>query len=465
MNRAALRGIWGHHLGQMDMPSIIPLLATCMALVAPWVATLPVSPANRPVTVTSLPESDIAQPTIEPGKPCVYTVLSELSGSQDGENDGGSCVAFRRGPPGPPCLPSLSCRRLNSASGHLQLDLDPHRGAFLRWDPPDSWTDDWRPGGGPALQRRMAWRRGQWAQGRMDLVNAFSDAVMNFSLYGVNVEPTQPNNSSLGGHGTTATGHSAMSANERSPIVHHTASILDHAMNTSEEDSMEAGESKGEGYLGNFDGGGGDDSHLELSCLWRGLVAWFSCGRVKLTPSCGGFRLRGLHQGVEHVVCVTQVLQPEEAAEEEEEAEIDENQREGNGSHVKENRIAAVEPGKRRPLGEQTRLEGVNRENDKNIQYSIEQPTGKKDKQKTTKRENDKSRKDQHAARRRRQCMTFMLDPSPVRHVVVAMATVGGAVCVMLVLICLLVAYITENMVTPPDRKEDLPGSTAAILE
>uniref|UniRef100_A0A8C4NDA5 Uncharacterized protein n=1 Tax=Eptatretus burgeri TaxID=7764 RepID=A0A8C4NDA5_EPTBU len=189
-----------------------------------------------------------------------FPVLSELAGAQDGENDGGSCVAFRRGPPGPPCLPSLSCRRLHSASGHLQLDLDPHRGAFLRWDPPDSWTDDWRPGGGPALH-----------------------------------------------------------------------------------------------------------------CLWRGLVTWFSCGRVKLTPSCGGFRLRGLHEGVEYVVCVTQVLQPEEADDEE--------------------------------------------------------------------------------------CMTFMLDPSPVRHVVVAMATVGGAVCVMLVLICLLVAYVTENMVTPPGHKDDLPGS------
>ncbi|XP_077428388.1 fibronectin type III domain-containing protein 10 [Vanacampus margaritifer] len=46
-------------------------------------------------------------------------------------------------------------------------------------------------------------------------------------------------------------------------------------------------------------------------------------------------------------------------------------------------------------------------------------------------------------------CVEFILPPSGMQDIVIAMTTVGGAICVMLVIICLLVAYITENIMTP----------------
>ncbi|XP_067329065.1 fibronectin type III domain-containing protein 10 [Anolis sagrei] len=46
------------------------------------------------------------------------------------------------------------------------------------------------------------------------------------------------------------------------------------------------------------------------------------------------------------------------------------------------------------------------------------------------------------------ECVEFEGQPAGPRDIVVAMAAVGGAICVMLVLICLLVAYLTEN--APP---------------
>lgn len=48
-----------------------------------------------------------------------------------------------------------------------------------------------------------------------------------------------------------------------------------------------------------------------------------------------------------------------------------------------------------------------------------------------------------------RDCIEFTLPPSGMQDIVIAMTTVGGAICVMLVIICLLVAYITENIMTP----------------
>ncbi|KAF3686109.1 Fibronectin type III domain-containing protein 10 Precursor [Channa argus] len=42
-------------------------------------------------------------------------------------------------------------------------------------------------------------------------------------------------------------------------------------------------------------------------------------------------------------------------------------------------------------------------------------------------------------------CVDFNLPPSGMQDIVIAMTTVGGAICVMLVIICLLVAYITET--------------------
>nr|XP_057911024.1 fibronectin type III domain-containing protein 10 [Doryrhamphus excisus] len=46
-------------------------------------------------------------------------------------------------------------------------------------------------------------------------------------------------------------------------------------------------------------------------------------------------------------------------------------------------------------------------------------------------------------------CVEFVLPPSGMQDIVIAMTTVGGAICVMLVIICLLVAYITENIMSP----------------
>ncbi|XP_019911429.2 fibronectin type III domain-containing protein 10 [Esox lucius] len=46
-------------------------------------------------------------------------------------------------------------------------------------------------------------------------------------------------------------------------------------------------------------------------------------------------------------------------------------------------------------------------------------------------------------------CVEFTVSPSGMQDIVIAMTTVGGAICVMLVIICLLVAYITENIMSP----------------
>nr|XP_020463453.1 fibronectin type III domain-containing protein 10 [Monopterus albus] len=48
-----------------------------------------------------------------------------------------------------------------------------------------------------------------------------------------------------------------------------------------------------------------------------------------------------------------------------------------------------------------------------------------------------------------RDCIEFTLPQSGMQDIVIAMTTVGGAICVMLVIICLLVAYITENIMRP----------------
>ncbi|XP_074017926.1 fibronectin type III domain-containing protein 10 [Numenius arquata] len=55
------------------------------------------------------------------------------------------------------------------------------------------------------------------------------------------------------------------------------------------------------------------------------------------------------------------------------------------------------------------------------------------------------------------QCVEFRLEPAAMRDIVVAMTAVGGSICVMLVFICLLVAYITENLMSPA-----LGGAAAA---
>lgn len=47
------------------------------------------------------------------------------------------------------------------------------------------------------------------------------------------------------------------------------------------------------------------------------------------------------------------------------------------------------------------------------------------------------------------ECVEFVAEPAGMREIVVAMTAVGGSICVMLVVICLLVAYITENLMHP----------------
>ncbi|XP_078415377.1 fibronectin type III domain-containing protein 10 [Cetorhinus maximus] len=46
-------------------------------------------------------------------------------------------------------------------------------------------------------------------------------------------------------------------------------------------------------------------------------------------------------------------------------------------------------------------------------------------------------------------CLQFRAEPSGMQDIVIAMTAVGGSICVMLVIICLLVAYITENIMHP----------------
>ncbi|XP_003428818.2 fibronectin type III domain-containing protein 10 [Ornithorhynchus anatinus] len=55
------------------------------------------------------------------------------------------------------------------------------------------------------------------------------------------------------------------------------------------------------------------------------------------------------------------------------------------------------------------------------------------------------------------ECVEFAAEPAGMRDVVIAMTAVGGAICVMLVAICLLVAYITENLVHPAGRRPAAP--------
>ncbi|XP_015671531.1 fibronectin type III domain-containing protein 10 [Protobothrops mucrosquamatus] len=50
------------------------------------------------------------------------------------------------------------------------------------------------------------------------------------------------------------------------------------------------------------------------------------------------------------------------------------------------------------------------------------------------------------------ECVEFTVEPAGMRDIVIAMTAVGGSICVMLVLICLLVAYLTENL-TPASAK------------
>ncbi|XP_047418043.1 fibronectin type III domain-containing protein 10 [Sciurus carolinensis] len=54
------------------------------------------------------------------------------------------------------------------------------------------------------------------------------------------------------------------------------------------------------------------------------------------------------------------------------------------------------------------------------------------------------------------ECVEFTAEPAAMQEIVVAMTAVGGSICVMLVVICLLVAYITENLMHPTVRRPGL---------
>ncbi|KAM5162401.1 fibronectin type III domain-containing protein 10 [Callospermophilus lateralis] len=54
------------------------------------------------------------------------------------------------------------------------------------------------------------------------------------------------------------------------------------------------------------------------------------------------------------------------------------------------------------------------------------------------------------------ECVEFTAEPAAMQEIVVAMTAVGGSICVMLVVICLLVAYITENLMHPAVRRPGL---------
>lgn len=59
------------------------------------------------------------------------------------------------------------------------------------------------------------------------------------------------------------------------------------------------------------------------------------------------------------------------------------------------------------------------------------------------------------------ECVEFTVEPGGMRDIVVAMTAVGGSICVMLVLICLLVAYLTENLSPPAPAPPQAPGAAA----
>ncbi|XP_067872888.1 fibronectin type III domain-containing protein 10 [Heterodontus francisci] len=52
-------------------------------------------------------------------------------------------------------------------------------------------------------------------------------------------------------------------------------------------------------------------------------------------------------------------------------------------------------------------------------------------------------------SQRDEECLQFRAEPAGMQDIVIAMTAVGGSICVMLVIICLLVAYITENIMHP----------------
>ncbi|XP_042557935.1 fibronectin type III domain-containing protein 10 [Dipodomys spectabilis] len=127
-----------------------------------------------------------------------------------------------------------------------------------------------------------------------------------------------------------------------------------------------------------------------LSCSWRGAYARFPCERVLLGAACRDFLLPAVHDGVRYRVCLRPL-------------------RRGRGP-------GASAP----PSAPDPALDPAPDPAD---------PDPDPD------------------------CVEFTAQPAAMQDIVVAMTAVGGSICVMLVVICLLVAYITENLMRPTFRR------------
>ncbi|XP_049630486.1 fibronectin type III domain-containing protein 10 [Suncus etruscus] len=124
-----------------------------------------------------------------------------------------------------------------------------------------------------------------------------------------------------------------------------------------------------------------------LNCSWRGAYTRFPCERVLLGAACRDYLLADVHDGVRYRLC----LQPLPAEP---------------GPDPGPGPEPGPDPG---PAAAGPGLDPG------------------------------------HAA----DCVEFAAEPAGMRDIVVAMTAVGGSICVMLVVICLLVAYITENLMHP----------------
>ncbi|MBN3281337.1 FND10 protein, partial [Polyodon spathula] len=124
---------------------------------------------------------------------------------------------------------------------------------------------------------------------------------------------------------------------------------------------------------------------FDMKCSWKGTYTQFQCDGVRLGASCRDYLLTDLHDNVRYRICLRALY----------------SRGAGGGNGTANARRA------RRSHG------------------TASEPPGPGD------------------------CLEFTVDPAGMQDIVIAMTAVGGSICVMLVIICLLVAYITENLMQP----------------